>query len=134
MSEQNIRGNHNPGQGGWPTIRYFNKQTGYEGASYKQKTSKSVCDELGDVDNMQQYVFDASGTSLCSIVTGKGCSEKEKAYIDSWKAKDINEVQSQLARLKGMKDKKSTAELAQWINQRIAILDQVDKAQSRKEL
>ena len=36
-----------PGSGGWPTIRYYNKETGVDGASYTQKTSMSVCDELG---------------------------------------------------------------------------------------
>jgi hypothetical protein len=49
--------------GGWPTIRYFNKETGLEGASYEQKTSKSMCDELGNEDNMIAYVEDAAGIS-----------------------------------------------------------------------
>jgi len=43
LSEQQIRGNHNPGAGGWPTIRYFNKQTGYEGASYVKKKQINLC-------------------------------------------------------------------------------------------
>ena len=50
LSEQQIRGNHNPGAGGWPTIKYFNKETGYEGATYNKKTDKSMCDELGDYE------------------------------------------------------------------------------------
>ena len=28
LAEAQIRGNHNPGAGGWPTIRYFNQETG----------------------------------------------------------------------------------------------------------
>ena len=43
----NIPGKFGAGQGGWPTVRYFNAETGYDGAPYKQKTSKSMCDELG---------------------------------------------------------------------------------------
>ena len=41
LSENSIRGPpHNPGQGGWPTIRYFNKETGISGGSYQKKTHK----------------------------------------------------------------------------------------------
>ena len=46
----NIPGKFGAGQGGWPTVRYFNAETGYDGAPYKQKTSKSMCDELGDME------------------------------------------------------------------------------------
>lgn len=61
MREAPIRGPpHNPGQGGWPTIRYFNKDTGVNGASFVQKTSGRVCTELGNVDNMKAYVRDVS--------------------------------------------------------------------------
>ena len=40
-------GAQNPGAGGWPTIRYYNRKTGYDGEAYVKKTSKSMCDELG---------------------------------------------------------------------------------------
>ena len=53
LSEEQVRGNHNPGAGGWPTIKYFNKQTGYEGAPYEKKTDGAMCDELGNEENMQ---------------------------------------------------------------------------------
>lgn len=56
LSEQQIRGNHNPGAGGWPTIKYFNKQTGYDGAPYDKKTSKQMCEELGDLEYMVNVV------------------------------------------------------------------------------
>ena len=36
-------GQLNPGKGGWPTIRYFNKGTGYDGAEYQKKTGDSMC-------------------------------------------------------------------------------------------
>lgn len=55
--EGSLRGEpHNPGQGGWPTIRYFNKKTGVEGANYQKKTSQSMCEELGDIENMISYI------------------------------------------------------------------------------
>eukprot|EP01050_Picozoa_sp_SAG11_P058854 SAG11_NODE_37811_length_255_cov_0.660256_1_plen_39_part_10 len=31
---------NNSGAGGWPTIRYFNKETGYDGKPYPKKTDK----------------------------------------------------------------------------------------------
>lgn len=36
-----------PGKGGWPTVRYFNKETGPEGKQYEKKTSDAMCTELG---------------------------------------------------------------------------------------
>ena len=41
------------GAGGWPTIRYFNKETGYGGGNYKKVTSGAMCDELGNEEHMQ---------------------------------------------------------------------------------
>ncbi len=49
-------GKFGAGQGGWPTVRYFNTATGYDGAPYQKKTSKSMCDELGDMTYMRAYV------------------------------------------------------------------------------
>ena len=54
LSAQQVKGKHNPGAGGWPTIKYFNKETGYEGAPYEKKTDKSMCDELGDDEYMEE--------------------------------------------------------------------------------
>jgi hypothetical protein len=39
---------HQAGQGGWPTLKYFNKETGLAGAKYQQQTDKRVCDEMKD--------------------------------------------------------------------------------------
>jgi len=122
LSEQQIRGNHNPGAGGWPTIKYFNKKTGYEGATYQKKTDKSMCDELGDTTYMQAYVEEAGQTSLCSVVTKAGCSEKQSEFIDKTKNLPKDSLNQQLKRLEGMSGKSMTAPLRSWLNQRIAIL------------
>ena len=55
LSQGRITGNHSPGQGGWPTIKYFNKQTGYSGAGYAKKSNKPVCDELNH-GGMEAYI------------------------------------------------------------------------------
>ena len=69
LSENPIRERHgvqfNPGAGGWPTIRYFNADTGPGGAPYEKVTDKAMCEELKDEDNMFAYVEKAASTSLC---------------------------------------------------------------------
>jgi len=114
----------NPGAGGWPTVRYFNKETGYGGAAYVKKTDKSMCDELGEDDMMQGLVMTAGKTSLCSIATKDGCSEKEAKFIDQMSSKSKAEIAEQLTRLNGMSEGKMTADLKKWLSQRIAILNQ----------
>jgi len=134
LSEEQIRDGHNPGAGGWPTIRYFNKETGYGGKSYTKKTDKSMCDELGDDSYMQQYVEEAGHTSLCSVDSGAGCSDKEKSFVDTWKGKSKEDVDAQVTRLKGMADGKMTGDLKIWLNQRLAILNQFQKKHAKTEL
>jgi len=134
LSEQQIRGNHNPGAGGWPTIRYFNKQTGVEGANYVKKTSKSLCDELGDIEYMKAYIQEAGQTSLCSVTTKKGCSEKESQFIDKVKSLEQGALQQQSDRLLKMADKPMTADNKAWVSQRIAILKQLVAREGQPEL
>jgi len=50
-------GSLEPGKGGWPTIRYFNSETGYDGRAYEKQTSAAMCDELGPkMDYMSRYI------------------------------------------------------------------------------
>lgn len=120
----------NPGAGGWPTIRYYNKETGILGKSYEKKTDMAMCDELGPKGEhyMQDYVLEAGGTSLCSVVDPyKGCSEKEIKFIKKVETMSTDDRAKQLTRLDGMKGQKMKSELKQWLNQRLAILAQFKK-------
>ena len=36
LATDRVVGKYSPGAGGWPTIRYFNKATGYEGRAFHQ--------------------------------------------------------------------------------------------------
>lgn len=126
-----IRGSpHNPGEGGWPTIRYFNKQTGYPGGAYIKKTDKAMCDELGTLKAMTDYIVDYSGTSTCDIrilssySKNKGCSQRELAYIEKMKHKTMEELFHQLNRLEGMVQKPMKPELLVWVKRRSRILKQ----------
>ena len=82
LAEDQVRstpagGDHNPGAGGWPTVKYFNKETGYAGRPYKQKTGDAMCDELGNDMYMQAHIEEAGKTQLCRLSDGAGCSDKE---------------------------------------------------------
>ena len=133
MSEEPIRGNHNPGAGGWPTIRYFNKKTGIEGGTYQKVTDDAMCTELGDIDNMVAYVEGYGNTSLCSVSDGAGCDEKELAYIEKMKGKSAEDIASQLKRLTSMEGESMKPDLALWVKKRRKILAQLDSDQ-RDEL
>jgi len=52
------------GKGGWPTIRYFNAETGINGAEYKKKTSEPICEELKKDENMRAYILEYGKTTL----------------------------------------------------------------------
>lgn len=114
----------NPGGGGWPTIRYYNKETGILGKSYEKKTDAPMCDELGPKGGMMQpYVEEAGSTSECSVVAPyAGCGDKQKSFIEKMAGKPAGDVDKQLVRLTAMKEKPMKAELKQWLNQRLAIL------------
>ena len=58
LQEGGPRGSGSPGRGGWPTIRYYNQQTGVAGGDYVPKTSMALCSELGPEggDYLRKYV------------------------------------------------------------------------------
>ena len=128
LSEDPIRGNHNPGAGGWPTIRYFNEDTGVEGGTYVKKTDDAMCVELGNSQYMEAYIEEYGNTSLCSVADGAGCDDREKEYIDRMKAKSEEDVTAQLSRLKAMEGESMKPELAVWVKKRRKILAQLAPA------
>jgi len=120
-----------PGSGGWPTIRYFNKETGYEGADYKKVTSEAMCTELGPgKPHLMNYITQSGKTSLCSVKTGAGCTDKETKFIETWKkklteGKTAGDVDKQILRLEGMAGSSMKSELKEWLSQRLAIFKQL---------
>lgn len=115
------------GKGGWPTVRYFNADTGYSGAPYQQKTSKSMCDELGDPTYMRAYVED-KGPKPCDALAADltNCSDKQKTFVAAWKAKTLTQRIAELARLEKIgQTLVATADIVKWNKQRVAILKQL---------
>ncbi|CAB9514729.1 glutathione peroxidase [Seminavis robusta] len=122
LSEAPISGPpYDAGKGGWPTIRYFNKETGKDGAPYQKKTDKSMCDELGNFDNMLDYVEEAGNTALCAP-DGSGCDERSAKYMAKFKAKSKEEQAAQLKRLEGMDGSSMKQDLLDWKETRKRLL------------
>mmetsp|Transcript_3532 Transcript_3532/g.6118 ORF Transcript_3532/g.6118 Transcript_3532/m.6118 type:complete len:148 (-) Transcript_3532:305-748(-) len=128
LSEEPIRGNHSPGAGGWPTIRYFNEETGIEGGTYQKVTDDAMCTELGDMDHMVAYVEGYGNTSLCSVTDGAGCDEKELAYIEKMKVKSVEDIANQLTRLISMEGESMKPDLKMWVKKRRKIMEQLSAA------
>jgi len=125
-----VRGTYagSPGAGGWPSIRAYNKATGYEGVfagDWKDANNLpgAMCDVFGKESTMQAYVEELGMTSLCKASDGAGCTDKEKEFIAKWTGKEG--VDAQLERLKGMSEGKMKPELKTWLAQRMAILKQL---------
>lgn len=114
----------NPGSGGWPTIRWFNKKSGQFGDAYKKVTDLPMCQELLDRMIMIDYVEQYGNTVLCGL-DGKNCNEKEAGYLEKWKDKPLDEVQSQLDRVEAMTKKPMKEDLLEWAWRRMRILKKI---------
>lgn len=112
---------HNPGQGGWPTIRYYNHKTGLAGGSYKQKLAVPICQELRDNENMIDYVEEYGNTHLCAT-DGSGCTEKELDFLEKMKASAKDELAQQHEKLEGMMEKPMVDHLRDWVVRRKRIV------------
>lgn len=102
-----------------------------EGGSYIKKTSKAICEELGDEETMMGYIeeYGNTSTSSCSVIDLNGCTEKEVGYIAKMKEKSQETQQAQLDRLEKMiatEEFKSSIkpEDIVWFKKRIKILKQ----------
>lgn len=135
LSEAPVRGApYDPGAGGWPTIRYFNAETGRDGAPYEKKTGMSMCEELGPKGGyMTQYVEEAGNTSLCAL-DGRGCDEKSAKYLEKFKDKTKAEKEGQLERLESMAGDSMTGELKDWLDKRVRLLKRMVAAHDGDEL
>jgi len=122
------RGSGSPGKGGWPTIRYYNKETGPQGKDYEKRTNMAMCSELGPEGGsmLQDYIESAGSTSLCALVAPyQGCSDKEVKFITKMQSLSPNDWVFQRDRLTSMKQKKMKDTLLQWVNARLSILNKL---------
>lgn len=130
-----------PGAGGWPTIRAYNSETGYDGTfagDWKDANSLdgAMCDVFGKEDTLQRYVEEMSGTHspgvfvggvlctdfecLCMQKDGGSCSKQELSYHVKFKDAPLADIQSRLKLLSGSLAKSGKGD--DWMKQRISIL------------
>lgn len=132
-----------PGSGGWPTIRTYNKATGYDGAfagDWKDANNLqgAMCDVFGKEDNMQAYVEEMGGVLLCEDIdclcrrkaTGE-CTQKELDYHAKFADSSLADVQSRLKLLSGSLAKSGKGD--EWMTQRIAILKLLSSTKAAAE-
>lgn len=87
----------NPGMGGWPTLRYFNKDTGPGGAVVQQNTKQKICDEFKVGARMIEATKECM--KMCDLATGEGCDDDEWAFIKDWRAKSSDDRTAEIASL-----------------------------------
>jgi len=126
LQDAPIGGPYQAGAGGWPTVRYFNKETGVGGAPYKRKTTEGgMCDELGKDSYMTEYVTEYGMTSACDVGSGEACTERELDFVSKWKGKPADEIATQITRLRGMAASSMKPDLKQWLGMRVNALTQL---------
>lgn len=126
-----------PGAGGWPTIRYYNKDTGIDGKDYSKKTDQSMCDELGPKGGLlPDYIKEAGQVGLkvrCVIETLEGCDEQSKEYIDKKKSLSKEQLSEEIASIKKKLNGKMSPKNAKWANIRVKILSQMLASKTNKD-
>lgn len=143
LAEEQVQGKYagSPGEGGWPTIRTYNAETGYEGAfagDWKEANSLdgAMCDVFGKEETMQRYVEEMSGIHapgvfvggvlctdfecLCAQKDAGACSKQETTYHTKFKVAPLADVQSRLKLLSASLAKSGKSD--EWMKQRITIL------------
>lgn len=119
-----------PGQGGWPTIRYYNKKTGKDGADYIKKTKSSMCDELGPRGGLlPDYIREAGGISdKCDVKSGSDCSEKEQDFIKDKSDKENSYFEEQVARISKNLEGNMSDKNKDWAEKQLNIYKQLLEA------
>jgi len=100
---------------GYPTIKYFNGETGPKGEDYSGGRS---------FDDLKKFVQD-SLEQKCLLDDPSGCTEKESEFMTKWKGKPAEEIKAQLERLNKMSSGSMKPDLKKWLTQRLAILKQM---------
>lgn len=143
LAEDQVQGRYagEPGAGGWPTIRAYNKETGYDGVfagDWKDSNSLdgAMCDVFGKEETLQRYVEEMAGIqapgvfvggvlvtdfdSLCAAKEGGACSKQEVLYHSKFKDALIGDIKDRLKLLSASLAKSAKSD--EWMKQRITIL------------
>lgn len=106
------------GVNGFPTIKSFTSDTGKDGQDYEGGR---------DLESLKAYVSE-NLAAKCLIAEPAACTEKEVGFIAKMQAKGGKaEAAAELKRLEGLKGNPMAPDLKKWVNQRVAILQQLAK-------
>jgi len=100
---------------GYPTIKYFTAETGPKGTDYSGGR---------DFEALKKFTEDTLEVK-CLLDNTDGCSDKEKEFMEKWKAKGKEDVAKQLERLQSMSSGSMKPDLKKWLMQRLSILKQL---------
>jgi len=143
LAEDQVQGKYagEPGAGGWPTIRTYNSETGYDGkfaGDWKDSNNLdgAMCDVFGKEETMQRYVEEMAGISapgvfvngvlctdfacLCAQREGGECTKQEITYEGKFRSLPLADIQSRLKLLSASLAKSGKDDA--WMKQRINIL------------
>ena len=143
LATDSVRGKWtgSPGAGGWPTIRTYNQETGYEGSfagDWKESNGLdgAMCDCFGKEETMQRYVEEGAGISapgvfvngklcasfdcLCEQKDGGKCAKKEIDYHAKFLSEPMETVESRYKLLSASMAK--SGKVDDWMKARITIL------------
>lgn len=114
--------------GGWPTLLYFNSETGVGGARVEQKTSGKICDEFKDGGRMIEATKDCM--KICDAKTGAGCDADEVAFFDTWRAQGAGAISDEMARITDL----LTEETQKKMQKQTKLLAKLSKLAAHDEL
>jgi hypothetical protein len=99
----------------WPLIRYYNAETGMEGATYISKTTMALCYELG-IKNffMLDFIQEAANTSLC-YTDGKNCDARSLRYLNTFKDEQGGDVVAWQAQLDQLQQEIDNGSHDPWV-------------------
>merc|ERR1712046_257168 len=114
--EQDLCGTY--GVSGYPTIKYFKAEKGFETEDYNGGRDASALEKFV-VDNL---------SLPCSADNQEKCSEKQKEYIKKMSSKSEADLKKELERLNKMAAAKVEKSKKAWLDQRKALLPSIIKA------
>lgn len=106
------------GVSGYPTIKYFKQDDGFEAKDYQGGRDKT---------SFQKFV-DENLAVPCTPAKQEKCTDKQKEYITKMEKKDLADIEKELERLKKMGAAKVSADKLAWLMQRKALLPHIIKA------
>mmetsp|Transcript_50964 Transcript_50964/g.95376 ORF Transcript_50964/g.95376 Transcript_50964/m.95376 type:complete len:95 (+) Transcript_50964:422-706(+) len=90
-----------------------------------------MCDELGPKETyLREWIEEFATLCDANATDKKGCSEQQLKFIEKWSGKPVEELSTQLTRLKGMVEKDGSSmkpDALKWVKQRLKLIEQMSQ-------